>query len=415
MPPRIHHFIVRPEIVKRLPTGLVVEQHLVPLIPFDELPEWLDVVGIPRQLTPEQTTGLSNLGCFERQGVHDVEIIIDEAESDAGADDAEQTPVSAVDIGKPPAVVGGAAAQPGLQSSRWADAMNDNGLPCKPDAPTAPTAAATQAAVHPADRMIAHISPPSASPNNAPRENHPKTTTHPPSPANSSTSSTPSPTHPKHPPKKRNYCRHWVHHGTCKWGPYCRFAHAMPATPSGLAEVGLRDFPSWWTAAVAGLALCSPSGAFGGGARKLMPYRDMGGMGYGYGGGGMPGGFVPGYGMGGGPGAGGYVAAGGRGWKEGEEVHPQVRSTHTQVQDRERVRRVRGAEAGAGGGVGVPGMRNLGVVERQPVAVARGSVAVGGGEDKRREGVGREMRQVQEQQQHQQVAAQQGQHKLVDV
>ena len=42
MAPRVHHFIVRPEVVKRLPTGLAVEQALVPLIPLDELPEWLD-------------------------------------------------------------------------------------------------------------------------------------------------------------------------------------------------------------------------------------------------------------------------------------------------------------------------------------------------------------------------------------
>ncbi|KAL8365998.1 hypothetical protein RB595_004670 [Gaeumannomyces hyphopodioides] len=50
-----------------------------------------------------------------------------------------------------------------------------------------------------------------------------------------------------------SYCRHWCVHGTCKWGRHCRYHHAMPATPDGLAEVGLREFPEWWTAAM-GLA-----------------------------------------------------------------------------------------------------------------------------------------------------------------
>lgn len=43
-----------------------------------------------------------------------------------------------------------------------------------------------------------------------------------------------------------SYCRHWCHHGTCKWGINCRYHHVMPTTIAGLQEVGLCEFPAWW-------------------------------------------------------------------------------------------------------------------------------------------------------------------------
>lgn len=42
------------------------------------------------------------------------------------------------------------------------------------------------------------------------------------------------------------FCRHWCHHGTCKWGWECRYQHRMPMDVKGLREVGLRDFPTWY-------------------------------------------------------------------------------------------------------------------------------------------------------------------------
>lgn len=42
------------------------------------------------------------------------------------------------------------------------------------------------------------------------------------------------------------FCRHWCHHGSCKWGWNCKFLHRMPADAEGLREVGLRDFPTWY-------------------------------------------------------------------------------------------------------------------------------------------------------------------------
>ncbi|CAL3963619.1 unnamed protein product [Diplocarpon coronariae] len=41
-------------------------------------------------------------------------------------------------------------------------------------------------------------------------------------------------------------CRHWCHHGMCKWGQQCRYRHIMPMSTSGLQEVGLGDWPLWF-------------------------------------------------------------------------------------------------------------------------------------------------------------------------
>ena len=41
-------------------------------------------------------------------------------------------------------------------------------------------------------------------------------------------------------------CRHWCTHGICKWGQQCRYRHIMPMTLSGLRELGLHDWPTWY-------------------------------------------------------------------------------------------------------------------------------------------------------------------------
>src|SRR6478609_11757622 len=66
MPPHLRFFIVRPEVTTQTPTGAAHKQlgPIVPLIPADELPDWLDIVDAPRELTVEQTVTLSNLGTF---------------------------------------------------------------------------------------------------------------------------------------------------------------------------------------------------------------------------------------------------------------------------------------------------------------------------------------------------------------
>ncbi|KAI1446749.1 hypothetical protein F5Y02DRAFT_56552 [Annulohypoxylon stygium] len=61
------HFIVRPSVTKHTANSTVtIPGPIVPLIAVDQLPEWLDLFGVPRELSLEQTVGLSNLGTVVR-------------------------------------------------------------------------------------------------------------------------------------------------------------------------------------------------------------------------------------------------------------------------------------------------------------------------------------------------------------
>ncbi|KAI1093688.1 hypothetical protein F5B19DRAFT_116923 [Rostrohypoxylon terebratum] len=61
------HFIVRPGVTKHTASGTVTTPGpIVPLIAVDQLPEWLDLFGVPRELSLEQTVGLTNLGTVVR-------------------------------------------------------------------------------------------------------------------------------------------------------------------------------------------------------------------------------------------------------------------------------------------------------------------------------------------------------------
>ncbi|KAK6081807.1 hypothetical protein SCUP234_04582 [Seiridium cupressi] len=57
------YFIVRPDVTKQTASGAVTTKGpMVPLIPADQLPPWLGIVGVPRELDMEQMKGLRNLG-----------------------------------------------------------------------------------------------------------------------------------------------------------------------------------------------------------------------------------------------------------------------------------------------------------------------------------------------------------------
>lgn len=273
MPARPHHFLVRPGLTKQTSTGVVIEPGpIVPLIAIDQLPEWLEIVGLPRELKVEQTVGLSNLGTIVRgQGTYEVNIVHDDRGNDS-----------------PPYTVDTAAAVAGSHGITRAGAEHRDG-----GARTNGTAnvsrdgsddAVTKAAqpLHPAERMMAHKNPPPTSgtvPQTADRTAVPTSRSSSPSPSRyltlpplapykalkankQASASAPTSTPPPH--GQGLFCRHWCHHGTCKWGFLCRYRHAMPATVEGLAEVGLRDFPTWWTAAM-GLTLSNMGGSGGGG------------------------------------------------------------------------------------------------------------------------------------------------------
>ncbi|CCC11653.1 hypothetical protein SMACR_04635 [Sordaria macrospora] len=70
MIPRPEFFLVRPDTeILRNDTGAIQREQgpMVPLIAVDELPDWIDI-GLPRELTVEQTMGLYNLGMVSHNG-----------------------------------------------------------------------------------------------------------------------------------------------------------------------------------------------------------------------------------------------------------------------------------------------------------------------------------------------------------
>lgn len=258
MAARPTHFLVRPDVRRQTVSGVAIEPgSIVPLIAVDQLPAWLEIVGIPRQLTVEQTVGLSNLGIVTRGSTkYDVKI---HWSSHQPADPTTQALGRTHDDGTQNASVTHLSSHPVADSSGIASPHGR--LQAGPPNPTEPA--------HLADRMMAHDSRRSSlSPR---RQSHciPAANLLRPSSATTgavnvspnSNQLLPLPLSPHHKYLRPlvvgvkgpapHFCRHWCHHGTCKWGSYCRYAHRMPATASELEEVGLKAFPAWWTVAVA--------------------------------------------------------------------------------------------------------------------------------------------------------------------
>jgi hypothetical protein len=61
MHPGPDHFLVRPGTKDGKPGPIV------PLIAVDQLPDWMQLVGVPRELDAEQTIGLMNLGIIDKE------------------------------------------------------------------------------------------------------------------------------------------------------------------------------------------------------------------------------------------------------------------------------------------------------------------------------------------------------------
>ncbi|RYP24807.1 hypothetical protein DL765_000353 [Monosporascus sp. GIB2] len=356
--PLPRYFLVRPGTVKHTASDAVtIPGPMVPLLPADQLPEWMDVLGVPRELAVEQTAGLVNLGTVARgmppfyevyfHQQHDQQQHVrprgggdnDDSnravrsqkhrpEEDGGdvkgrlvTEDASSPSRTSTSASSSPAST--SRMDPAAKSFASTKAMNRGGGNGKPrigkanapnanlnrrtsnsntsdrDDPPPPrlpsptvhgssTSTSSQylyyhdnsrtddggggghplpppsssAHPHPADRMLAASAAASFS---APSRRHNPVHhqhNHDHRPPSSSAASkrrvgggNPSPA--------SVYCRHWCHHGRCRWQGACRYAHAMPSTAEGLREVGLGDYPAWWRAAV-GMAFRMAGGGAGG-------------------------------------------------------------------------------------------------------------------------------------------------------
>lgn len=64
MPPSPSFFIIRTGSTVAEGGSSPARARIVPLIPADVLPEWLEIKAYPRSLTPAQTAGMTSLGSF---------------------------------------------------------------------------------------------------------------------------------------------------------------------------------------------------------------------------------------------------------------------------------------------------------------------------------------------------------------
>ncbi|KAK0632043.1 hypothetical protein B0T14DRAFT_490474 [Immersiella caudata] len=316
MTPQPLFFLVRPGVTVQTPSGPMQTQpgSIVPLIATDELPDWIDIAGAPRELTVQQTIGLANLGSFiKAEGHYPVRIAYDSPGDDSSSD-GEGVKPSWADLVEDmegdrgdqegaAKVASAAGPTPVVPPTPAVSPAQLNAHPAVQSQPTMhlPLRTSVKATdIHPADRMKAHwnagqhnrtaglsasthnkqaistVQPDSRTAAESPgvrsieedmlalsevvleetRERarlraNTAVKSSKPTPlvyqaTTPSTAASPQPT----PQSVDEYCRHWCHYGTCKWGLQCRYKHSMPTTPSGLLEVGLSEFPTWWLAKV---------------------------------------------------------------------------------------------------------------------------------------------------------------------
>lgn len=273
MHPNLDHFIVRPEEEDGTPGPIV------PLVAIDQLPDWLQLVDVPRELDAEQTIGLTNLGVVDKEDGsiwevrlrHDkIQAILSDADVKTGSNSsgskknkakAKRKTKKRKKVASHTEIKGRmkerTASEESLSSTTGNSSSTERGLVEKP-----------QPRVHPAERMLS-----------ASRHNVANTAV---TQARNSGSERPLRPHETEAIRdecrstaqrrttKRHatvFCRHWCHHGTCKWGPQCRHQHRMPTTLEGLLEVGLKGFPTWY--------LLMMSGASAGGFPGLFNMNSM--------------------------------------------------------------------------------------------------------------------------------------------
>lgn len=222
MPPNPLFVIVRPGFERITTDGELIAEPgtIVPLVPVDLLPPWVAIEGVPRHLTPEQTTGMTNLGLYHRESegyqlrfLHKGDKAAQHQVQEQVEDDTDTSTSSA---SEPSHMLTPPKQKPHVEEDKKIPVLQ------RPPPPPPRMPQGLSSSRHNPINQIQTPSPP-------PQPNLPKP----------KLSTTP------------QYCRHWCHHGTCKWGITCRFEHTMPTALDGLCSVGLPDIPIWWRAAMA--------------------------------------------------------------------------------------------------------------------------------------------------------------------
>ncbi|KAI0021535.1 hypothetical protein F4780DRAFT_282290 [Xylariomycetidae sp. FL0641] len=312
------HFLVRPGSIKHSASGTIqIPGPIIPLIALDQLPDWLDILDVPRELSREQADGLLNVGTVSRNPqayevyIHRSLNKVESAaapvaregpkarqqrhlESSSIPDKASMTAMSTAPLKSSSGIIN-PAAKPFISArqptSRYHGENHTSGVIDKRQEESISTArrspigsedsicgsessgTITSATVHRHPSAPADPRAPSPPAQNHARTTNPYPAIHPSAalPGHGHTQPPPTMPHPAehllragygapaslHPATDHpryghrngtssNVCKHFCHHGKCKWGSECRYEHAMPTTRDGLREVGLNDYPGWW-------------------------------------------------------------------------------------------------------------------------------------------------------------------------
>lgn len=304
----IEHFIIRRGTDDHAET-------IVPLIAVDQLPDWIQLAGVPREITAGQATDLINLGVAEKEGedtIYEVHLrsdilreILNPTDEEGkqgnmsgsssstrgkkmsskkrtilplsgpGKDtvkrqkDAAATEVDGLILAeqkahkKTKATATTKDRHVSSSTSSSSDTIPFDSTASRRGKPLGATKQKTKAKDHrQQQQQQQQVGPAAAEPKlSASRHNpenddrplrslhlrHPQPQPQPPRRAITAARPRFFGTNPD-----THYCRHWCHHGTCKWDSECRYEHTMPTTQEGLREIGLKDFPMWYLLMMAG-------------------------------------------------------------------------------------------------------------------------------------------------------------------
>ncbi|CAN8098658.1 unnamed protein product [Discula destructiva] len=269
MHPFPEHFIVRPKSSSH-------EEAIIPLVAVDQLPDWMQVVGVPRELDVEQAVGLINLGLVvgDGEGTYEVRLhtekiraIISVSHENGKEELSPSDSASSV--------------EKDIEEERlhgtFATAQTQGGnIEAGEMYPTVREDKMSQG-----DKIEKKPKPAPGLGLSASRHNTANDETED-EPVRKDKNIRPHLTEEIQDARARRptisrikdkffgmnldttYCRHWCHHGTCKWGWECRYQHRMPSDQEGLHEVGLKDFPTWYLLMMAGGSFPGSPGMRGG-------------------------------------------------------------------------------------------------------------------------------------------------------
>ncbi|TGJ82539.1 hypothetical protein E0Z10_g6208 [Xylaria hypoxylon] len=268
------YYIERQGVTHHMASGTIMQPGPnVPLIAVDQLPPWVNVLGVPCELGREQATNLSSLGVVPRGKPYEVyttpahvskvpgsqmDPTAQPFTSQKGRLASELTILSGngspqmkhdiISAGRARNIVGDRpliGLHERLPSPAPLEPPPGNPYPVMYTTAPYGTGGAIQrqrdSEEHPAERLL-HASYRSGFGHAGAAEHAPL---FPFSSCSSTSSVSSSSTATITAKKSKPRCCHWYRSGTCRFGELCRYHHEMPETTQGLQEVGSESHPPW--------------------------------------------------------------------------------------------------------------------------------------------------------------------------